>query len=237
MTHRHRLREQNMRTRLLHAALVVAVPAVAVSIADAAEPFDTADIHVETNATDADTEIVIEAVGGDDGLCHFRVVAPGGREIFHFDSDDRSTGGLREFIVESPEPPGDAILAAYPEGLYRFRGRTCDGQAFVSADWLSHRLPAATVITSPRADSEVDASNGIVIEWSAVPAVAEYILELENESADPEQSLTVNLPADITRFRVPAHWIASGAEYQVGVATVVRNGNVVFAEIEFTTAD
>jgi hypothetical protein len=236
-THSSFEQENKMRTSLLHAALLFAVPAVAASIADAAEPFDTAEIYVEKNATDDDTEIVIEAVGGDDGLCHFRVVAPGGREIFHFDSDDRSTGGLREFLVESPEPPGDAILAAYPEGLYRFRGRTCDGQAFASADWLSHRLPAATVITSPPVDGEVDGSNGLVIEWSAVPGVAEYILELENESVDPEQSLTLNLPADTTRFRVPAHWIASGAEYQVGVGTVARNGNVVFAEIEFTTAD
>ena len=141
-----------MRTTLLHAALVVAVPAVAASIADAAEPFDTAEIYVEKNATDDDTEIVIEAVGDDDGLCHFRVVAPGGREVFHFDSGDRSSGGLREFLVESPEPPGDAILAAYPEGLYRFRGRTCDGQTFARADWLAHRMPPATVITSPPAD-------------------------------------------------------------------------------------
>ena len=77
----------------------------------------------------------------------------------------------------------------------------------------------------------------IVIEWSAVPGVAEYILELENESANPEQSLTLNLPADTTRFRVPAHWLVDGAEYQVGVAAVARNGNVVFTEIQFTTAD
>ena len=226
-----------MRPSLLHTALIVAVPGFPAAIAEAAEPFDTAEIYVERNATDGDTEIVIEAVGGDEGLCHFRVIAPGGREIFHFDSNDRSTGGLREFLVESPEPPGDAILAAYPEGLYRFRGRTCEGQGFAGADWLAHRVPAATVITSPPADSEVDGDNGVVIAWSAVPGVAEYILELENESANPEQSLTLNLPADTTRFRVPAHWIANGAEYQVGVATVARNGNVVFTEIQFTTAD
>ena len=190
-----------MRPSLLHAALIVAAPGFASSISEAAEPFDTAEIYVEKNATDGDTEIVIEAVGGDDGLCHLRVIAPGGREIFHFDSNDRSTGGLREFLVESPEPPGDAILAAYPEGLYRFRGSTCEGQWFSAADWLHHRLPAAAVITGPSADSEVDGDNGIVIEWSAVPGVAEYILELENESANPEQSLTLNLPADTTRFR------------------------------------
>ncbi len=202
-----------------------------------AEPFDTAEIHVERNATDDDTEIVIEAVGGDDGLCQFRIYAPDGRPIAQFASVDRSTGGQREFLIETPEPPGDAILASYPEGLYRFLGRSCEGERFDSADPLSHDLPAAAVITSPAADSEVDGSSGIVIEWSAVPGVAEYILELENESADPEQSLSLNLPAGTTQFEVPASWVASGAEYQVGVATVAPNGNVVFAEIQFTTAE
>ena len=197
-----------MRPNLLHAALIATLPCVAVPVAEAARPdptgpFDIAEIHVEKNATDDDTEIVIEAVGGDDGLCQFRVYAPDGRPIVHFNSVDRSTGGQREFVIESPEPPGDAILAGYPEGLYRFRGRTCEGERFDSADPLSHDLPAAVVITSPAADSEVDASNGIVIEWSPVPGVAEFILELENESADPEQSLSLNLPAETTHLEDP----------------------------------
>jgi hypothetical protein len=231
-----------MRQSPLHVVLIAASPFVAVPVADTAppdpaQPFDIAEIHVEKNATDDDTEIVIEAVGGDDGLCQFRIYAPDGRAIVHVNSVDKSTGGQREFVIESPEPPGDAILALYPEGLYRFRGRTCGGERFASTDSLSHDLPAAAVITSPAADSEVDASNGIVIEWSAVPGVTEYALELENESADPEQSLSLNLPPDTTHFEVPASWLAAGAEYQVGVATVAPNGNVVFAEIQFTTGE
>ena len=204
---------------------------------ESSEEFDTAEIHVEKNATDDDTEIVIEAVGGDDGLCQFRIYAPDGRPISSFHTVDRSTGGQREFLIESPEPPGDAILALYPEGEYRFRGRTCEGDRFASTAELRHDLPAPAVITFPAVDSEVDASQGIVIQWSAVPGVAEYILELENESADPEQSLSLNLPPDATQFEVPASWVASGADYQVGVATVAPNGNVVFTEIEFTTVD
>ena len=231
-----------MRPSPLHIALLAASPFVAVPVADAAppdppQPFDTAEIHVEKNATDDDTEIVIEAVGGDDGLCQFRIYAPDGRPIVHFSSVDRSTGGQREFVIESPEPSGDAILAQYPEGFYKFRGRTCEGERFESTDSLSHDLPAATVITTPVADSEVDPDNGVVIEWSAVPGVTEYIVELENESADPEQSLSLNLPPDATHHEVPASWLTGGAEYQVGVATVAPNGNVVFAEIQFTTAE
>ena len=65
-----------------------------------------------------------------------------------FNNIDRSTGDQREFLIESPEPPGDAILASYLEGLYRFRGRTCEGERFESTDPLSHDLPVAAVITS-----------------------------------------------------------------------------------------
>jgi hypothetical protein len=86
-----------MRPSPLHLALIAASPLIAVPVADAAppdppQPFDTAGIHVEKNATDDDTEIVIEAVGGDDGLCQFRLYAPDGRPIVHFSSVDRSTG-------------------------------------------------------------------------------------------------------------------------------------------------
>ena len=67
-----------MRPNLLHAALIATLPCVAVPVAEAARPeptgtFEIAEIHVEKNSTDDDTEIVIEAVGGDDGLCQFRV--------------------------------------------------------------------------------------------------------------------------------------------------------------------
>jgi hypothetical protein len=224
-----------MRASLLATTfLAAALPTWAADVQRAkSEPFEIADIHVERNDTDDDTEIVIEAVGGDEGLCQFFVFGPDRRLIFHFHNIDKM--GQREFVIESPEPPGDAILAAYPVGLYRFRGQTCERQRLVNSARLSHDLPSPTVITSPPADEEVS-TDGLVIEWSAVPGVAEYILELENESAVPEQALTVNLPAGTTRFEVPASLVAGGADYQVGIATVASNGNVVFSEIQFSTA-
>ncbi len=101
-----------MRPGLLQAALLAASPSIAASVAEAAppgnaEPFDAAEIHVEKNATDDDTEIVIEAAGGDDGLCQFRIYAPDGHPIVQFTSVDRSTGGQREFLT-SPRTPSRA---------------------------------------------------------------------------------------------------------------------------------
>lgn len=199
-------------------------------------PFDTASICVERNATDGDTEIVMTAVPGDAGLKHFRVRSPDGRRVFSFASPDPTVLGIREFVLESPEPEGDRILASYPPGKYEFSGRTHAGASFYSKARLSHALPDETVIIAPVAGVSVPVED-LVIRWSAVPGVAQYLLELENESADPEQSLSFNLPPDATSFLIPAVWLAPGAEYQVGLATVAPNCNVVFVESTFATAE
>jgi hypothetical protein len=199
------------------------------------QEFETASICVERNATDRDTEIVLQAVPADDGLKHFSVRAPDGRRVFRFDSVDPTVLGLREFALESPEPAGARILAAYPQGKYAFSGRTHTGENFFSTARLSHRMPEATVILEPVAEAEVPISD-LLIRWSAVPGVSHYLLELENESADPEQSLNINLPAEVTSFLVPAAWLAADSEYQIGLATVAPNCNVVFVENVFRTA-
>ena len=68
-----------------------------------------------------------------------------------------------------------------------------------------------------------------------MPGAAQILLELENESADPEQVLTFNLPADATSFEVPAVLMAAGASYQLSIGTVAGNGNRVFVEVAFQT--
>jgi len=232
-----------MQRRIPASLIIAGVAAASVAGAHArpghkpkAAPFDTASICVERNATDGDTEIVMTAVPGDEGLKQFRVRAPDGRRIFTFTSPDPTVLGIREFALESPEPEGDRILAAYPEGRYEFWGRTHEGQSFLDKPRLSHRMPNETVIIAPVEGEQAPVSD-LVIRWSAVPGVAQYLLELENESADPEQSLSINLPPEATSFLVPAAWLAPGAEYQVGLGTVAPNCNVVFIESTFETAD
>lgn len=196
--------------------------------------FEVSSIVVEQNATDGDTEVVIEALPGDEGLRVLRIRTPDRRTVVNSFSVDNTVMGIREFAFESPEPEGEAILAAYPEGVYRFFGISTSGERFAGRAVLSHALPAATVITSPPVDGEVPVGP-LTIEWSAVPGIQKYVLELENESVDPERTLTVDLPPNRTRFRVPASLIAPNSDYQVGVATVASNGNVVVTEIAFST--
>ena len=196
--------------------------------------FENAEIRVEQNATDGDTEVVIFAKGGDDGFRHFRVTSPDRRMVVATYSLDRTVRGQRELLFESPEPPGEAILAAYPEGRYRFDAVTHQGERFAGIARLSHQLPPATVIVSP-ADGATIPAGPLLIQWSAVPDAVQILVELENESADPEQVLTFNLPADAASFEVPAALMTPGANYQLSIGTVAGNGNRVFVEVEFET--
>jgi len=196
--------------------------------------FENAEIRVEQNATDGDTEVVIFAKGGDEGFKHFRVGSPDRRTVVATFSLDRTVRGQRELLFESPEPPGEAILAAYPEGRYSFDGVTHRGEWFAGTARLSHELPPASVILSP-ADGASIPAGPLLIQWSAVPDAAQILLELENESADPEQVLTFNLPAHATSFEVPTALMAAGASYQLSIGTVAGNGNRVFVEVGFET--
>jgi hypothetical protein len=198
--------------------------------------FEFATINVEQNATDGDTEVVITAKAGDEGLVRLAVRSPDGRHVAFVSSPDRSTQGLREFAFESPEPEGEAILASYPEGTYVFTGTSTTGERFRGTAVLSHELPAPVTILNPGQDAEVP-SDALTILWSAVPGIREYVVEFENESADPEQVLRVNLPAEATSFEVPASMLVPGADYQVGVWTVGEDGNVSVVETTFSTED
>ena len=80
------------------------------------------------------------AKGGDDGLAHLEVISPDGRTVIDFNAPDATTLGIRQFVMESPEPDDVAALkAAYPEGKYEFRGRTLSGKMLASTSGLRYR--------------------------------------------------------------------------------------------------
>jgi hypothetical protein len=196
--------------------------------------FEYATINVERNETDGDTEIVITAKAGDEGLLSLAIFAPDGRPVGIVASPDRTTLGLREFLFESPEPEGSRILAAYPEGIYTFIGRSTSGEWFRARVPLSHQLPSPATIVHPLHESVIGTDN-LTLQWTAVPGVRQYVIELENESADPEQVLRVDVPASQSSFDVPQSMLVPGAEYQLGVWTVGASGNILVSEITFET--
>jgi hypothetical protein len=143
---------------------------------------------------------------------------------------------VREFLFESPEPEESLILANYPEGDYLYFGTATNGQRFVGSAELSHEPPGAVAIVSPVAESFIPAG-ALTIVWSAVPDAAQYVVEFENETADPEQSFSFVVGPDTTSFVVPGALVVPGSEFQIGVASVHENGNIVFSETTFSTAD
>jgi hypothetical protein len=216
--------------------LTAAVAIAAASAMAGATEFEEAVMYVEQNATDGDTEIVIAGTAGDEGLRRLFIKSPARERMTTLLADD-STPGMREFHFETPEPPGEAILAFYPEGSYVLLGVSTSGEVFRSVLELSHELPPAVTILHPAEDAEVPARQALIVRWSSAADIEQIVLEVENESADPEQALTINLPPHATSFRVPASFLKPGSEFQVGVHTVGENGNIVAVESAFTTAD
>ena len=148
---------------------------------------------LEQNATDGDTEVVLFAQGGDVGLDHLKITAPGGRRVAKFDGDGRGIG-IREFLLESAEPPDlDAVLGSFPEGEYSFAGRTVTGDCLKGTASLSHQVVDATELLTPEEDQVVPVNN-LVLSWTPVAGVERYVVELNNEDTGSEMTFEVFPP-------------------------------------------
>lgn len=225
-----------MTSMRFNAGLALAGAAAVAAATPPPTEFEEATMYVEQNATDGDTEVVISGTAGDEGLRRLFIKSPTRERMTTLLADD-ATPGMREFHFETPEPPGEAVLAFYPEGKYVLLGISTSGERFRTVLTLSHELPPAVTILHPAEDAEVPAGQALVVRWSAAPGIEQFILEVENESADPERALTINLPPNVTSFRVPASFLLAGSEFQVGIHTVADNGNIVAVESAFTTAE
>lgn len=197
------------------------------------DDFEDAEIHLERNVTDGDAEAVFTIKVEEGGLSSLLIIAPDGRRLTRLESRNKRNLGSREILLESPEPGVDEVLAAYPEGTYRFVGRTFDGEDLTAEADLSHVFPEPANITSPLEGSTVPAAS-LIIQWEPVEGVEGYLLELEQEELESE--LTVSLPASATSFSPPAGWLRPGEETVVGIGTLGENGNVTFIEVVFNTA-
>jgi hypothetical protein len=197
--------------------------------------FPVATVHFEQNVTDGDIEAVFEVVGRNQGLAKLVVAAPDGHTVIDFTAPDASTMGIRQFRFESPEPGDVASLkVAYPEGVYTFTGATAAGEKLESQSRLSHRLPAPAALLRPAAGARSVGLVGLVLTWTPVPNVAAYDIYIEQP--DLNFTLTARLPASVTRFAVPDGVLVPGREYQLGIGTVMAQGNSSFVETTFTTA-
>jgi hypothetical protein len=201
--------------------------------AQAEEKFEKAVVYFEQNATDKDAEVMFEAIGAA-GLASLKVVAPGGRTVIDYKAPD-SKLGLQHITLESPEPKNDgSIQADFPEGEYTFTGNTVTGAKLVSKAKLSHKVPEALSIVSPRADAKGVPVKGLQIKWNAGKNLAACTVSIEQEQT--EHKITAKLPGTATTFTVPDGFLQPGTEYKLAVGAVSREGNSSLVEADFTTA-
>ena len=223
---------------LAGSTLLLAPPVLASAAGDAskAASFPTASVIFEQNATDGDVEVVFKVKGRNEGLARLSVVSPDGRTVIDFAAPGASALGIREFVFESPEPKDVAGLkAAYPAGVYRFAGATAAGQQLHGESTLGHELPATTSFLRPAAGARSVPVGGLEIAWTPVAKVSGYLIEIEQD--DLGVHLEASLPGSAASFSVPDGFLRPGTEYDLGIGTVSKAGNVSFVETSFTTAD
>jgi len=203
---------------------------------------EEAQMIIEFNSTDEDIGIQLFLDHGP--WKRMKVFDPDDRKIF----DVKGTGslgmlGLTELFFESEEPtldelPLEDFLGLFPEGQYRFKGRTVGGRNLKGKATFTHVIPEGPILVAPPDGGSVDPANA-VIEWEPVadPAgseIVKYQVIVERE----EPTLLVfsaDLGPDATTLTVPAEFMLPGTDYKFEVLAVEAGGNQTISEREFST--
>ncbi len=224
---------------LTAAALVALVSGVAVPEAWAVK-LEEAEIFFEINDTDGDAGIQVFLDG--EGCRRMRVFDPDGNKIIDFRTGGSvSIQGIAELFFESSEPsfkvqPLEDLLALFPEGRYKFRGRTTEGESLGGRARLTHVLPGAPMLIFPN-DEAVDPEDA-VFEWAPVadPAGSEIVTyEVIVECEEPElREFDAIVDATVTSITVPPEFrLQGGEECKWEVLARETSGNQTISEVEF----
>jgi hypothetical protein len=149
------------------------------------------------------------------------------------------TLGLTELFFEGAEPaldefPLEDLLVLFPEGEYRFVGKTVDGNDIVGTATLTHNVPDA-----PDVSTKVGSNNSVVISWDEVKGPAEILPDGEIEISGYQVivgSFQVTLPASARSVTVPPEFVASldSGEQPFEVLAIEEGGNQTITEGTFT---
>jgi Fibronectin type III domain len=231
-------------------AAVAILPLAGVAAAASAQPdarpaakpvrLAEATMIVEVNATDGDAGLQVFLDG--EPWRSMRVFAPNGRKIVDVATRGRlKRYGLTELFSESSEPPFDQFplsrfKALFPEGRYRFAGRTIEGKRLVGSARLSHDIPDGPEITAPTAGASVSRDN-LVATWKPVAEsggvdIAGYRVIVERE--DPLRVFNADLPASATSVTIPREFLEPGTDYKIEVQANEASGNQTLTELEFS---
>jgi hypothetical protein len=220
---------------VLAGTALLLVPSAAQAHRQPAQPFADARLEIEYNATDGDAGFQIFADAEE--WKRFEIFTPDGRKLV----DLRAKGVLRDFglselFSESSEPPFDELpfdqfKQLFPEGNYRFEGKTVDGRELRSTVPFSHRVLAAPQFIQPQDDGTLPARHA-VIRWAPVRGAVDY--EIIVTSEDEQRIVDVTMSPDDTSLTVPPQFLDVGADYQIEVHASDVSSNRIFTEVGFT---
>ena len=227
--------------------LLIAMAAVLISGLAApnswALELDAAMIRIEINDTDGDAGIQIFLDG--EGWERMKVFDPDGNKILNVRAEASvAIQGITELFFESAEPsfdeqPLEDLLALFPEGEYRFRGRTTEGERLRGTATLTHALPAGPVLGTPiEGDDSVDPEE-TVLEWQPVAdppgsQIVGYQAIVEREEGNL-RVFSADLGESTTSVTVPPEFMEPGTAYKFEVLAIEASGNQTISEREFET--
>jgi len=226
--------------------------------------FDDATIIVEVNATDGDAGFQIFLDGK--GWKNVSIYDPNWRQIFQVKTKGgvRKIGGGTELFLETEEPEFETpdelqeLLDLLRPGIYRFYGRTVEGEWLFGEAELTHDIPCKPELLQP---AEVDPEGEVpdvleepvMISWEPVEGqlgpdpeneeevgctddgieIVGYQVIVQDEEAGKEFNIT--LPDDVTQVSIPNEFTEEGTLYKFEVLAIEESGNQTIAESFFCT--
>jgi hypothetical protein len=124
-------------------------------------------VYFEFNSTANDLGVHVSLDGED--WKELAIVNPNELTIFEVEGKGPYADlGMTELFFEGAEPnladvPLGDLLAMFPEGAYRFSGRTVEGDPISGTGTLTHAIPAG-----PTVSASLGSGNSLMISWSAV---------------------------------------------------------------------
>jgi hypothetical protein len=216
----------------------------AVARPSAAEPirFEQHDLYIEYNATAGDAGLQLGADA--ENWKQFTLYDTRGKVLVHITSRGRlhDPFGLSELFLEASEPSFENVPFAvfkrrFPEGTYRFRGVKDNGRKLVGSDHLTHLIPGAPNVTSPREGALVD-PNGFTISWEPVmKPVGVQILTYQVIVNQGDRELSMYVPPDVTSVTIPGEFLEPGTKTGGEILARDKSGNQTITELpSFSTS-
>ncbi len=213
------------------------------------EPFETAKLYIEHNATDSDTGV--HGLFGGEAWSELCIWNPAGELIMVVDPVG-PLGDLRvaDLFFESREPRNDdvsvaALLESFPEGEYAVAGTDFEGTPRRATAKFTHAIPAEPVITSPELGEDEEhgadvlvGKEDLVVAWepvtetldgAAVEITGYEVIITKVDHDDPNgwsrPVYDVHVGPGSGTLSVPAEFFDSGALYELEVLALEVSGN------------